>query len=537
MLYHWLKDVVLRFHPGDGAAPDFHGGIKLLDGEPLRPECLYVGDCAAVSRLLLHGGVPAQPCCIVCAGSLQAEEESALPARLWLLETHLSLIPLYNRVHEYVHRFWDWDKGIQDIVHTNAGLQELLQRAAPALHATLLLVNAGFKQLACVYNPDVSDPVADELRADGYQSYDTVQAIRRQTPVRGGKKCAFLEYVSQESGNYTIIWAVKAQDVLAARLMVILNGNRPDPCCSDLARILAGYISEYMFSNQSIDYGINADFGSLAADLIEARLADPEELEQRLKHIKLAVRRYYHILLISFGDKQDLNNIPWNYVIHLLERIFPFSNITTYQGEILMIFRKTNRGTRPAYDQEQLANILERYDGHAAFGNYSEYLTSLPPVYYQTKTALRLGLTMDPERRIYYYEDYSVYQIVEMANRSALQDLSSRNIVHLCHPALISLVMYDKKTGGNLTKALYTYLSHERNAAQTAKALYVHRNTMLYKIRKIEEIIGQDLNDPKLRERLLFSYRVLEYMRLYRKEDILLLKRNVKHKTAEGDSD
>ena len=49
---------------------------------------------------------------------------------------------------------------------------------------------------------------------------------------------------------------------------------------------------------------------------------------------------------------------------------------------------------------------------------------------------------------------------------------------------------------------------------------------MLYKVRKIESVIGQSLDDPILRERLLFSYRVLEYMRQYRKEDILLLKRN-----------
>ena len=119
-----------------------------------------------------------------------------------------------------------------------------------------------------------------------------------------------------------------------------------------------------------------------------------------------------------------------------------------------------------------------------------------------------------------------MYQIVEMAEQSARQNLGSRNIVHLCHPSLISLVMYDNKTGSNLTDVLYTYLCCERNAAEAAKALYIHRNTMLYKVRKIESVIGQSLDDPILRERLLFSYRVLEYMRQYRKEDILLLKRN-----------
>jgi len=536
MLYGWLRDVVLRFHSGSGGMPNLHGGIKLLDAEPLRPECLYVGESATVSRLILQKQLPQEPLYIVCAGSLQMTEEGDLPSQLWLLETSLSLAPLYNRIQEHVHRFLVWDQELQKVVHTNSGLQELLQQAAPAFPATLLLVNVGFKHIASIYHPDVSDPSADELRRDGYQSYNTIQAVRRQTPIRGGKKRGFVEYVSQESGNYTIVWMIKMQNILAARLVIILNGNHPDPSYSDLARILANYVTEYMFSNHSIDYGMNAAFGSLAADLIEFRLTDPEELEQRLKSIQLAVKRYYHVLLISFGDKQDLSNIPRNHVINLLERIFPFSNITTYRGEILLIIRKTNRGIRPVYDEEHLLEILNRYNGHAAFSNFSKDLISLSPMYYQTKAALRLGSAMDSNQRIYYYEDYSIYQIIELASQSAPQDMGSRNMVHLCHPALISLMNHDKQAGGNLTEVLYAYLRCERNAAEAAKSLYMHRNTMLYKVRKIEEIIGQSLDDPTLRERLLFSYHVLEYMRRYRKEDMLILKRNGTKDSVSGNA-
>lgn len=527
MLRYWMEDAVLRFRPGC-ADPDCHGGIKLLepgDG-PLRPECLYVGRAEDVDRAVLGGRLPAECVCILSAGACQGLEGRTLPGQLTLIETGLELLPLYNRVHEHVHAFRTWDEGLREAVFTNAGLQELLQRAASLLPGTLLLVNAGFKHIASVYDPQVQDPTADELRENGYQSFDTIQAIRRQAPVQGGKDQDFCEYVSDVSGNYTIVRMIQYQDALAARLCVILNGGAGNPCYSDLATILAEYIAEFMFSNQSIDYSSNAAFGSLAADLIEFRLTDPEELEQRLKQIKLAVHHYYHVMLVSFGEEQDRNSIPWNYIISQLERLFPFSNITTYRGEILLIIRKMKRGLRPIFDQESLQKLLEHYNGFAAIGNFSEFLTSLPPVYHQAKYALRLGRVMDPDRRLYYYEDYSMYQMVEMADESARQKLGSRNIVHLCHPALITLVMYDKKTGGNLTEVLYAYLRNERNAAETAKALYIHRNTMLYKVRKIEELIGQSLDSPVLRERLMFSYHVLEYMRRYRKEDILILKRN-----------
>jgi DNA-binding PucR family transcriptional regulator len=135
-------------------------------------------------------------------------------------------------------------------------------------------------------------------------------------------------------------------------------------------------------------------------------------------------------------------------------------------------------------------------------------------------------MAMDPETRIYYYEEYSIFQIIELAAEAAGHNLGSQNLVHLCNNELIALVLYDKKNGTNLVTVLQSYLLHERNTSETAKALYIHRNTMLYKIHKIEEIIGCSLEDPMLRERMLFSCRVLEYMTKYRKEDILVLKRS-----------
>lgn len=527
MLLEWLGDAILDYQAGDGA-PFCDGGIKLLEpgGDPLRPECLYVAEAAGVVEALAQGRIPGAPLLLVVSGAAPAGLTP--PNQLHLIWTRLPLAALYNQVQEYIHRFWAWDGRLQQVVYTNGGLQEMLERAYEQLHATILLLNAGYKRIASVHCPQVRDDTADELRDNGYQSFDTIQAIRRETPLRQGSTACgrYVEYLSRQSGNYTVVHLIQYREDVAARLCIILDGPDPRPCYADLSAILAGYVAEYMFSNQGVDYGSNAAFGSLAADLIELRLTDPVELEQRLKQIQLAVRRYYHVMLVAFDDQEARDSIPWNYLISQLERFFPFSNITTYHGEILLIIRKMNRGARLLFNEEGLRKLLLSYNGYAAIGNFSEFLTSLPPIYHQARNALRLGRVMDPEKRIYYYEDYSMFQIAEMAAEAARQNMGSRNPVHLCHPALISLLLYDKKTGSNLTDDLYAFLIHERSVTETARALYIHRNTMLYKARRIEEIMGQSLADPLLRERLLFSYHVLDYMKRYRKEDILILKRN-----------
>lgn len=526
MLVDWLGEAVVAYHPGS-VTPHCGGGIKLLgSGEegPLRHDCLYLAEPGALAVALRAGRLSRDGVMVITAAG-EGELPGPLPAHLVLIRTRLPLLELYNRVQEQVHRFLAWDAELQEVIYANSGLQKLLQRAATALHATLLLTNAGYKHIASVVCAGIRDPVADELEENGYHSFDTIQTIRQETPLRRGQNNEFVTYVSQLSHNYTIIRVIRYQDNLAARLCVILDGPEPSACAFDLSAVLADYIEKYMFSDQGADYGGNTAFGSLAADLIECRLTDPEELEQRLRLTKLAVRRYYHLMVVSFDTVPDRSIIPWNYAISQLQRVFPFSNITAYHGDILLIIRKMSRSSRPAFERERLLQILNQYNAYAAIGNASEYLTSMPPVYHQSKEALRLGRRMDPEERIFFYEEYSMYHIIALAAESARQSIGSRNLVHLCNNEMVALVLHDKQSGGNLVEVLHTYLLHERNATETAKTLYIHRNTMLYKIRKIEEIIGSSLDDPALRERLLFSYRVLEYINRYCKEDLLTLKR------------
>ncbi len=525
MLEFWLRDIILWSRIGTSHS-QYTGGIRLLDGtDELDSNFLYIGEPKVVQTLLESGRFPEKATCIVAAGDHDWLKQYAFSEKQSIFLTSLPLAALYNRAQYFIHWFHDWDRQLHEVVYKNAGLQEMLERAATGINATLLLANTGYKYIAAYQHPDIQDPTAVELVEGGYHKFDTIQIIQHETPLRRGNNNESVEYISSLSNNYTIVHLIRYKGHLVARLCIILNGPTHNYCYSDMAAVLAGYVAEYMFSNQGADYSSNADFGMLAADLIECRLTDPEELEQRLRQIKLAVRRYYHLMVVSFENTNERHTIPWNYVISQLEYIFPFSNITTYKGDILMIFRKKRRGRNFSFDHQQLLKVLETYNAYAAISNTSEFLTSLPPLYHQTSDALRLGRAMNPEERIYFYEDYSIYEMIEFAGEAARQKLGSRNLVHLCNNETIALVMYDKKKGTNLVDVAYAYLSNERNTSETAKKLYIHRNTMLNKIHQIEEIIGTSLDNPLVRERMMFSYHVLEYMRKYLKEDILVLKR------------
>jgi DNA-binding PucR family transcriptional regulator len=56
---------------------------------------------------------------------------------------------------------------------------------------------------------------------------------------------------------------------------------------------------------------------------------------------------------------------------------------------------------------------------------------------------------------------------------------------------------------------LRTYLRHERRAAETATELHMHRNNVAYRVGRIEELLGIDLNDWRVRQNLMTSFLML----------------------------
>lgn len=68
---------------------------------------------------------------------------------------------------------------------------------------------------------------------------------------------------------------------------------------------------------------------------------------------------------------------------------------------------------------------------------------------------------------------------------------------------------YDTEKGTEYTHLLDVYLKHERNIADTIRETYMHRNTFLYRIKRITEILNMNLDDPQIRLVLRMAFEIL----------------------------
>nr|WP_040689671.1 helix-turn-helix domain-containing protein [Nocardia vinacea] len=78
-------------------------------------------------------------------------------------------------------------------------------------------------------------------------------------------------------------------------------------------------------------------------------------------------------------------------------------------------------------------------------------------------------------------------------------------------PRLRKLLDYDRKHSANLCESVETYLREHGDVRNAATALQVHPNTLRYRIRRVEDILGMDLTDPA--DRLLLELQLALHRR------------------------
>jgi purine catabolism regulator len=66
-------------------------------------------------------------------------------------------------------------------------------------------------------------------------------------------------------------------------------------------------------------------------------------------------------------------------------------------------------------------------------------------------------------------------------------------VQEIAQAMLEPLLSYDDRHNSELVQTLRVYLASDRNVGSSAEQLFVHRNTLRYRLRQVEELLGPDI--------------------------------------------
>ena len=117
------------------------------------------------------------------------------------------------------------------------------------------------------------------------------------------------------------------------------------------------------------------------------------------------------------------------------------------------------------------------------FGTVAEHLRSLADSYKEAQTAIDVGKVFDTEKSIINYENLGIgrliYQLPTTLCEIFLSEVFKKN----------SIDSLDQETLFTINK----FFENNLNVSETSRKLFVHRNTLVYRLEKIKKLTGLDL--------------------------------------------
>ena len=239
--------------------------------------------------------------------------------------------------------------------------------------------------------------------------------------------------------------------------------------------------------------------------LLDHRLLPVERIRQLLSAFSWHERDTFVAAAISLRDEIDQRN-ALDALALSIARGTGSDCYAAHDGVLCFVFNLTALGISRDELIDKLGPLMDHLAMDASISGTFDDFKNLYYYFRQAMSAGWIGWHKDSSKSVYPYEDDSVDYLCHR-----LVDRCEKTIPEVLVPdGLKRLIDHDRRHDRDYAHLLDVFLRNERNIAKTIREEYLPRNTFNYRLRRIAEISGLDLDDEDVRFQLLIAFRLLE---------------------------
>jgi carbohydrate diacid regulator len=228
--------------------------------------------------------------------------------------------------------------------------------------------------------------------------------------------------------------------------------------------------------------------------LIRGKLSKAEIQQLKLSYPLHSAEKYF-CLSLSFPEKSAV-------------RINEFLRTLCQPTDIVLSLNNSNTVFLKAFDdtdddfmpEADFANMLQRNIHEelgirptVAVGGNAHSFEGIPDSYLNAMTALRLGKILSPSDKVYCFKEYLLAKLLEELPKQEIQVFLSKSMENMTRE-----IFSDEE----IMHTAEQFLQNSLNISETARLLYLHRNTLIYRLDKLEKETG--LNIRKFSDAMTF---------------------------------
>ena len=238
-------------------------------------------------------------------------------------------------------------------------------------------------------------------------------------------------------------------------------------------------------NNAKVFYEEKHDRGTFVKNIIMDNIL-PGDIYIRAKELHFATEALRAVFLVRQSGHADVGTVD------VLSNLFPDRSqdfvLSINETDVAVVKQITTNTT--AEDLEKLARSMEEtlkselfVKVVIGFGTVAEHLRSLADSYKEAQTAIEVGKVFDTEKSIMSYENLGIGRLIYQLPTTLCEIFLSEVFKKSSIDAL------DQETLFTINK----FFENNLNVSETSRKLFVHRNTLVYRLEKIKKLTGLDL--------------------------------------------
>lgn len=407
---------------------------------------------------------------------------------------HQFLDIIWGTRHEELSFALDIQKRFSDLLIQDASNKIVIDQFSHMVKTPVILLNPYWKILThSIHFNDSSN------RADYYTSqlYDLMKTTSKQ------EGSFLIQDVNHKELHVSLV-PIKVYSNFPHYLVILNPEHIPYPISNFAIEQASMVLSYILFKNERIEDSKYAQEADFYRELIDYSSQNQHKAPDRLMNEKFGYIKstYYQIIHVYDSSALKLSKLtPYGEELLLMASRWLRQSIKTYCPEALVFYFSQTKEVilmlqaKPAHldkillkIREDIANVLPLKlifsvgNAYPTLGQIDQSHTQAHLVFEERKTQQLTDTIMT-------YENKGMFHLFNHLQHNDVRFFCQNILQDFAYPEDASLL--------ELRKTLHVYLDSQCEIARTASALFVHRNTVKYRIQRIEETLGFSVNSPE----------------------------------------
>ena len=427
--------------------------------------------------------------------------------RCLLFDEGVSVALLMSEIQDIFDTYHNFDYEYRMLLYTQKPMHMILEFCMSFLgnYAFLLDPKYTILESGMFSAPEIEDRFGlDKVQMTELMNR-TANRIREMNLNPNASGDLLIQHVAERDGDPEFYFCRFFDGAQCIATLVICRTTNPFyPFFVSLLQYFANLLQPCLAGRYSTSVKTTGYIRKMINSLIESNSCNVTALSENLALLGWDLKDTYQLIYIRTGASERRHyKFPTDY--YLYENIFPDCiavNSSTFACSLLVLHNPTEELLSQHLDS--LRELTTKNKVECRISLPFHHFLQMKAHFDLVRTSL---LTMGDQREyVSMYRDVMVKHIISVVG-------ASFPILALCHQATLRLNEYDAHNGTELLITLEKYLGNNRSVQKAGDALFIHRNTINYRLKKIEEITGISLDSSSDYLHLLISCIVLRTLK------------------------